>query len=698
MSARSVSRMFTFASTHQRNACVNRSSARPSVFQGLVIAGILTSMFVSEVALADNSVVTHYSYDTGDNVATVTDPRGLITSYIYDGLGQHWSVSSPDTGVTTYAYDSYGRLAGFTRSNGVQTSYGYDAINRPISISAGGQTQTFTYDSCNHGLGRLCSASDTIGTTSYSYTPEGWITGRGFSIAGTTYALGYSYDAVGHLVALSYPDGNQAVYNYVNGAVTSVTFTQGGSSVSVASNVTWQPAASVLASWTSSNGLVNTLSYDTDGRLTAINVPGVQGLSFVYDTADRIVGVSNAIDSTMSQNYGYDEQSRLVSVYSSQGIASYAYDADGNRIATTENGASSSTSYGATSNHITSTTGANPLSYGYDALGNITTLNGTTTYQYDSFNRMASAGGMSYYVGPEGQRLRKMGAAGTTYFAPDIGGAPMAEYLNGSWIDYLWLGGRLIGREVNGGLEAIHDDQTGRPQVVTSTSGAVVWNAQNGPFSRTVTLSNTTALNVGFPGQYYDQETGLWNNGFRDYDPTLGRYVESDPIGLDGGINTYAYVGNNPLSDLDPFGLATICYNGKALTDFSKSAKYLQMAASYINAADSLEDAAFQANTDYSKMASAYHQTGVWTQDLEDHRSAEHYMFALYWGSKAPVLSQVSLILATPLYSLAKIGGQPKSTPPSFGEIAAGYKGVIDSTLLLPGSEYKIVPKGCGCD
>jgi RHS repeat-associated protein len=131
----------------------------------------------------------------------------------------------------------------------------------------------------------------------------------------------------------------------------------------------------------------------------------------------------------------------------------------------------------------------------------------------------------------------------------------MAEYLNGSWIDYLWLGGRLIGREVNGGLEAIHDDQTGRPQVVTNTSGAVVWNAQNGPFSRTVTLSNAAALNVGFPGQYYDQETGLWNNGFRDYDPTLGRYVESDPIGLDGGVNSYAYVSSNPLSLVDPLGL-----------------------------------------------------------------------------------------------------------------------------------------------
>lgn len=63
-----------------------------------------------------------------------------------------------------------------------------------------------------------------------------------------------------------------------------------------------------------------------------------------------------------------------------------------------------------------------------------------------------------------------------------------------------------------------------------------------------------------YPGQYYDQETGLFYNYNRDYDPAVGRYVESDPIGLDGGLNTYTYVGNDPLSGIDPLGLAEMCY------------------------------------------------------------------------------------------------------------------------------------------
>lgn len=512
-----------------------------------------------------STTVTAFTYDAGDNVATVTDSRGLITAYNYDGLGLRWGVSSPDTGTTTYNYDAYGRLSSLTRANNVTTTYSYDAINRLTGISAGGQTQTLAYDSCTNGLGRLCSAGDATGNTAYTYTPEGWVAGRGFSISGTAYSLGYGYDAMGHLAAVTYPDGNQAVYNYSNGVVSGITFMMGSTQLTAASDVTWLPMNAALASWTSSNGLANTLSYDTDGRLTAINTPGVESLGFSYDTANRLVGIDNALNGAMSQNFDYDDQSRLVSMGSTTMNASYGYDADGNRITGVQGGASNSTSYSASSNHLVTTTGSNPLSYGYDALGNITTLNGTTTYQYDAFNRMSAAGGVSYYVNPEGQRLRKTGSGGTTYFAPDANGPLFAEDDNGAWIDYLWLSGQLIGREVNGQLEAIGDDQVGRPQIVTNAAQTVVWSAQNWPFTQSVTVSNSAPLNIGFPGQYYDAETGLWNNGFRDYDPTLGRYVESDLLELAGGINTYAYVGGDPLDNTDPLGLAPSDRNWRIL-------------------------------------------------------------------------------------------------------------------------------------
>lgn len=517
---------------------------------GLAMLCVLGSFGVATPVLA-TTTVTQYTYDAGDHVASVTDPRQLVTTYTYDGLGQLWQQVSPDTGTTTYNYDGYGRRSSMTRADNSQTTYGYDGLNRITSVTAGGQTQTFTYDTCTHGVGRLCSAADATGATSYSYSPEGWLTGRGFSINGTTYSLGYGYNSLGEIASVVYPDGNQANYSYTQGVVSGITLNVGGTNVTGASAITYRPMNAGMSSWTSSNGLVNTLSYDTDGRLTGISAGSMQSLGFSYDTANRIVGITNGIDGSMNQNLGYDDESRLVSVYSGADIESYQYDLNGNRISQVINGTSTPSTVSPTSNQLAS---FGAQSYGYDAKGNTTTVAGAATYHYDVFNRMDSAGGMAYYVNPEGQRLRKSGAAGTSYFAPASSGAMLAEYSGGGWIDYVWLNGRMIGRVAGGQRYAIHDDQVGRPEAVTDGSGAVVWRAQNFAFNQNVTTAGIV-LNLGFPGQYYDAETSAWNNGFRDYKSTLGRYVESDPIGLNGGVNTYAYAGSNPLSYIDPLGL-----------------------------------------------------------------------------------------------------------------------------------------------
>lgn len=116
-------------------------------------------------------------------------------------------------------------------------------------------------------------------------------------------------------------------------------------------------------------------------------------------------------------------------------------------------------------------------------------------------------------------------------------------------------------------LYFIHADHLNSPRLIANQAGQTVWRwDQQEPFGVNVPDENPSGLGafefpMRFPGQYFDKETNLHYNYFRDYDPSLGRYEESDPIGLHGGINTYLYVGAAPLNEVDVFGLA----NGPAI-------------------------------------------------------------------------------------------------------------------------------------
>jgi RHS repeat-associated protein len=94
---------------------------------------------------------------------------------------------------------------------------------------------------------------------------------------------------------------------------------------------------------------------------------------------------------------------------------------------------------------------------------------------------------------------------------------------------------------------------------MTDQAASLVWDKVPRPFGETFSVSGAASGPGGnpkrFPGQLHDPETGFNYNDFRDYDPTTGRYLQSDPIGLDGGLNTYAYVGGNPIQKIDPKGL-----------------------------------------------------------------------------------------------------------------------------------------------
>lgn len=111
-----------------------------------------------------------------------------------------------------------------------------------------------------------------------------------------------------------------------------------------------------------------------------------------------------------------------------------------------------------------------------------------------------------------------------------------------------------------------HNDHLGTPQAMTDATGTVVWSMSQTPFGIATVNEDpdgdgvAVINNFRFPGQYFDVETGLSYNYFRTYDPALGRYTQSDPIGLWGGMNTFGYVGGNPVNRIDFLGLYQMCH------------------------------------------------------------------------------------------------------------------------------------------
>jgi RHS repeat-associated protein len=184
---------------------------------------------------------------------------------------------------------------------------------------------------------------------------------------------------------------------------------------------------------------------------------------------------------------------------------------------------------------------------------------------------MASTNGAStlYLYNALGQMIEKSGTLGTTILMQDEAGHLIGEYTSTGRLveETVWLGNVPVATlqpNGSGGVNIfyVHSDHLNTPRKVSRPSdNQLEWRWDTDPFGTVAANQNPAGLgtfvyDLRFPGQTYQAETGINQNVNRDYDPAVGRYVESDPIGLAGGINTYVYVGDGPTQNWDSTGLA----------------------------------------------------------------------------------------------------------------------------------------------
>lgn len=487
------------------------------------------------VSTRKNSGATnHYEYDSLGALIQYTDAENHSWCFSRDALGRKTSETNALGIVASrIAYDNRGNVTTNTDAKGVVSTIEYDALNRMTKVAGPDFTNHFVYDAVDN----LTSARNATAETSFSYDTMDLMVAATTTVASHDYTFRWGRDRGGFITNVVYATGKALLKSYdIGGRLVRVTDWLGHD---------WEfeyDGADKLLHMTSPNGITTTYTYDNAGRLSSWKIGSLAGRSITRDAAGKrimdtiIAGAMPIAEANLSQSNTFNAGNQLTSsTMESAGRIineTFTHDANGAMV------------------RVDCNTNSNPTYISYNSRHQIQCISNSTqriVFDYDAAGNRVVAG--DHYLIPDytdslGRPLIECDSAGN-----------VLRY-------YIWSGGMLLGYiDNNSTLTIAHCDDHGNVVGLTGVGGNVVYSANYGPYGEAWGSGGVNPTPYSWLGGFGIRKLSVGNLGdvylarYRLYSVGKNRFLSSDPAGLSGGNNLYAYAEGNPISYVDPLGL-----------------------------------------------------------------------------------------------------------------------------------------------